>query len=45
MNLHDLIAPLQEATATMGWLEWAQLVGVAIVSWLGGHAVTRGQLR
>ena len=45
MTLHDIITPLQIATAGMGWLEWAQLAGGGIVCWLGGHALTRGQLR
>ena len=45
MTIADLIQPLQQYTAHMGWLEWAELGGVAVISWLGGHAVTRGQLR
>lgn len=26
-------------------LEWLQLFSVAVVTWLGGHAITRGDLR
>jgi len=45
MTLSDILTPLQDATAGMGWLEWAQLAGTGIISWLGVHTITHGELR
>lgn len=43
--MHPLLSPLAEFLNTMSWNDIVQLAGIGIVSWLGGHAVTRGELR
>ncbi len=40
-----VMAVLPPELGALAPLEWLQLCSVAVVSWLGGHAITRGDLR
>ena len=41
-TLNALLEPLSAAMATMSPTDWLQLGSVAVLSWLGGRAITQG---
>jgi len=44
-TMHAILTPLATYLDTVDWTDVVQLVSIGVVSWLGGHAVTRGELR